>query len=243
MHFTDTEVPANTTIRLSQSEVRRLVQSEHDIEGRLASARSALGEAARIRGALLSEGGTKRNERAVAAAEVRLKSAEAVVCKLEQALVSVRRDRQLAEQRLAAAHDHARRLDEAASIDLVICEIVDALKAFERASDRLASALEGSRGNARHTAPFVAASVRVSRTRFATEARAVVMAIEARRTGLLEGSVKLFDAAQVSDVEYQLTRAPQSVTAEPMLSIIPPSVPSVPVDSGTAPSIVPGRAV
>src|SRR5262249_9179452 len=150
---------------------------------------------------------------------------EVLVRKLEEGLASARRDHEVAQGRLEAANDQARRLDEAATVALVICEIVDALKAFERASERLASALEGSRGSAMHNAPLVAASLRISETRFAAEARAVITEIDGYRAGLLDGSVKLKDSAwrELRRTGGEPTRSHQFVAADPALSTVPSS--------------------
>jgi hypothetical protein len=228
--------PSTTSIYVSEAEARRLTESEHDLEGHLASARIELEKATALRQALLSEGETTRNERAIATAEADVKDAQAVVCNLQDALSSVRHERELAQQGLEAALDYARRLDESASIALVICELVDALKVFDRASDRLASALDGACTRAAHAAPFVAASVRIGTTRLAMEARDILGEIEAYRAGLLDGSAKLLepDTAKAGDVEPELPRAVQFVTAEPALSIFPATVPSPrPADAGS----------
>src|SRR5262249_22356535 len=126
------------TIGVSESELRRLTQSECDLEARLASARGVLREASSARQVLLVDAATTLNKWAIRAADDRVRSAEGVVRKLEQGLAAVRHECDGIRHGLEAAH----RLDEAASIDLVICEIADALKAFERASDRLAAAVE-----------------------------------------------------------------------------------------------------
>ena len=208
-------------IRFADSELRRLSQCERDLDARLASTCSAREAATSAREAVL-------NETAISAAEDRVRTAEGVVRKLEDALASVRSDREAAPRNLEAARDQARRLDEAATVTLVICEIVDAVKAFERATDRLASALDGARGRAAHEAPLVAASLRLSKTSFATEAGAVIREIEVYRAGLLDGSVKLKESVvpQPSSIGSAAAGAHQFIASEPTLSIVPPAIPA-----------------
>jgi hypothetical protein len=223
MHFSSHG--RSTSVRSSESELGRLTQTQLECEERLAAARTELGEATTVRQVLLIDGESMLKDRAIAAADGRVKIAEGVVRKFEEALAGICHDRELAQQRVEAARDEARRLDEAASVALVICEIVDALKAFERASDRLASALAGSRGKAAHTAPFVAASLRISTTSLATEGRAVLNEVDAYRAGLLDGSVKL--DARPSSIGSDCVQPHQFLAAEPTLSIVPPPIPSV----------------
>ena len=220
------------SIRLSESELRRLTQTERDLEARLASARVALEQSSSARQVLLMDAATMLNERAIGAAEDRVRNAEVFVRKLEEGLASARRDHEVAQGRLEVARDQARRLDEAAMVALVICEIVDALKAFERASQRLASALDGSRGKGTYNAPPVAASLRISEIRFATEARAVLNEIEAYRAGLVDGSVKFRDLAtdELSRIGKEPARSHQFVAGEPALSVVPsPAPPHSPI--------------
>lgn len=205
------------SIRLNESEVRRLTGSERDVIGRLASAQSALGEANAVRRALLTDGESMLNERAIAAAEAKVKSAEGILCELEKVLVSVRHERDLAQQRLEAAHQQERMLDEAASVALAICEIVDAVKAFERASDRLASALDGVHGT--HTSPVIAASLRISTTKMAAEACAVLSEVETYRARLLDGSVEPAPSLQPTTVGGDIP--PEVLTADPSPSVVP----------------------
>src|SRR5262249_276733 len=139
-----------TTMRLGEAELQRLTQSERDLEGRLASAQGVLRDATTARQALQLD--TVLNKWAIRAAEDRVRSGEGVVRKVEQGLAAVRQERDGIENGLEAAQDRARRLDESALMALMICEIVDALKAFERASDRIAAALEGAHGQATSTA-------------------------------------------------------------------------------------------
>ncbi len=228
MEFSSRKYDHVSTINIaaSESELRRLTQSERDLVARLASAQTAARAAHIARQGSLIDGAALK-ESAIRGAEEGVSDAEVLVRKLEDELASVRRDRETVQQRLTAACDQTHRLDEAAALDLFICEIVDALKAFERASERLAFALDGSRAKAAQGAPFIAASLRIAKTRFATEARDVLSEIEAYRAGLLDGSVKLLDpaSAQVGNIEREHTGAHQ-FTAEPMLSIIPAPVPS-----------------
>jgi len=215
------------SIRRNESELRRLIQTERDLEGRLASAQAALQQASNARQALLMDAATMLKERAIGAEEDRVRNAEVLVRKLEQGLASTRRDHEVAHGSLEAARDQARRLDEAATVALVICEIVDALKAFERASQRLASALDGSGGKGTHNASPVAASLRISEIRFTTEARAVLNEIEAYRAGLVDGSVKLKDLAtrELSRTGKEPARSHQFVAGDSALSIVPSPVP------------------
>jgi len=236
---TSNEYASAMTMRLGEAELRRLTQTERDLEGRLASAQGVLREAASVRQGLLVDAATVRNKWAIRAAEDHVRSAEGVVRKLERALAALRHERDGVRHRLGAAEDRARRLDESASTALVMCELVDALKAFETASERLAAALEGSHGRATHSAPFVAASLRITKTSVAAETRAVVSEIEAYRAGLADGSVKPRDPARLEDsgVGRELTRAHAFVGVEPAISIIPSPDPPSPVVSEAEPKV------
>ena len=97
--------------RPSESELRRLIQTERDLEARLASAQAALEQASSARQVLLMDAATKLKERAIGAAEDRVRNAEVLVRKLEQGLASARRDHEVAQGSLEAARDQARRLD------------------------------------------------------------------------------------------------------------------------------------
>ena len=129
------------------------------------------------------------------------------------------------EQKLDGARNQERRLTKPQR-SRWSPEIVDAVKAFERATERLASALEGLPGRAAHTAPMVAASLRLRKSSFAAEAGALINEVEGYRAGLLDGSVKLKDPApaQSSSVGREPARARQFVTGAPAATPMVPAL-------------------
>jgi hypothetical protein len=224
-------------IRRGETELRRLVQTKRDLEVRLSSARDALVQANSARQVLLMDRATMRIESAVEVAEDRVRRAGGLIRELEEGLASAHRDCEAAQARLDAAHDQARRLDEAASIALVLCEIVDALKEFERASQRFASALDGSRERGKHDAPLIAASVRINEIRFASEARAVIREIEGYRAGLIDGSVKLKTSVSFEPGHggSEPARPHEFLGSGEAISIAPASSPSPILSTGRVP--------
>src|SRR5215469_15071439 len=62
----------------------------------------------------------------------------------------------------SGAAEHAHVLDASGMDTLVLSEMIDATKAFERAAQRLASALDGSLGKTTPSSPLIAASLRIA---------------------------------------------------------------------------------
>jgi hypothetical protein len=212
--------PVANPLTLVQSELRQLSERERDLKERLAAAQLAIVEANSARQKLLLDGlPIMFKGRAIKAADDRVSQAETERHVLADKLAAITREREAAQQKLDVTQDQERRLDEAATVALVICEIVDAVKAFERATERLASALDGLPGRAGYTAPIVAASLRLNKVSFASEAGALITKIEGYRADLLDGCVKLNDPAppQSSSIEREPMRALQFNSGAPAL--------------------------
>jgi hypothetical protein len=215
--------PVANPVTLVQCELRRLSERECDLKQRLAAAQLAIVEANSARQKLLLNGPAMFKRRAIRAADDRVSKAETESHVLADTLAAITLEREAAQQKLDGVQDQERRLDEASTVALVTCEIVDAIKAFERATERLASALDGLPGRAAHTAPMVAASLRLRKSGFAAEAGALISEIEGYRAGLLDGSVKLKEPAPLesNSIGREPVRARQFVTGAP------PMVPSL----------------
>jgi hypothetical protein len=198
--------PVANPLTLVQSELRQLSERERDLKERLAAAERSIVEANSARKKLVLDGlPVMFKGRAIRAADDRVSKAKTEIHVLADALAAITREREAAQQKLDVTQNRERRLDEAATVALVICEIVDAVKAFERATERFASALDGLPGRAGYTAPIVAASLRLNKISFASEAAALITEVEGYRADLLDGSVKLNDSGspQSSSIERE----------------------------------------
>jgi hypothetical protein len=159
-------------VLVAESELRRLTKREREFEERIVAAQAALDHAKAAWRARPIDGPTMRNESAIGAADERVSGRG-----VGDALATISREREPAQHKLHGTHE--RTLDDTATIGLVICEIVDAVRALEQAAQRLAAALDGTLGITTQTGPLVAASLRVSTTSFVAEAAGVIHEIEA----------------------------------------------------------------